>query len=55
MRFHAFWHVSQTRNIRGFGVGGEDPMLRHACDGEFGRKRVGGMMGNMLKRDESSW
>ncbi len=58
MKFHAFWSLSQTRlfqNGRGFGVGSEEVMQRHACESEYGRKGGGGVMGNMLWRGESSW
>jgi hypothetical protein len=56
--FHAFRSMSQTRlfpNSRVFGVGDEEVMQRHACESEFGRERGGVMMGNMLRRAESSW
>ncbi len=55
-----FWPLFQTRvllNSRGFGVRGEKVMQMHACESEFGRKGgwVGGLIGNVLRRDESSW
>jgi hypothetical protein len=39
-------------NSRGFGVGGEEVMQRHALESEFGRAGVGlgvGLLGNVWK------
>jgi hypothetical protein len=53
MGFHAFWPLLQTRlfpKSRGFWVGGEKVMQRHARESEFGRRGE-----YLLSRGASSW